>query len=190
MSRSGFSDDGDYDYNISPWPAIIQRAVQGKPGVAFLKELLAALDAMPVKELIAEELEASGAVCALGSVGKARGLDMTSVDPEDYDRVAKLFNISRTLAREIVFRNDDDFGYHSRHGPETPAKRWERVRAWVAGEIQEGEATVANKKLWRSELFAAGWKPARGNKWTAPNGKVYRGTGWAWRKLKEQKEAG
>jgi len=135
MSRSGFSEECDGSYGINPWPAIIARAVQGRPGTKFLRELLAALHAMPVKELVAEALvEPSGAACALGSVALARRLDVSALDPEDYEAVAKAFCITPTLAREIAFINDDDFRNFSRS--ETPAERWTRVRGWVVKQLE------------------------------------------------------
>lgn len=187
MSRSGYSEDGDSDYGISPWPAIIKRAVQGKPGIAFLREMASALDAMAVRELVADELiQADGAVCALGCVGKVRGLDMAGVDPEDYDRVARLFGITPTMAREVVFQNDDDFSCSRR---ESPADRWTRVRAWVAQQISESETTSANADLWGRELAEAGWVKQRGGrKWIAPDGKIWAGPYWAHHQMLQQRE--
>ena len=70
MSRSGYSDDWDIGDN-SGWlyRGAVERAIKGKRGQAFLKEMLAAMDALPEPKLIAEELEQEGAVCAIGSVG-------------------------------------------------------------------------------------------------------------------------
>jgi hypothetical protein len=49
--------------------------MRGKRRQAALKEMLQALDARPEKRLIAEDLEdSSGNVCALGALGKARGI--------------------------------------------------------------------------------------------------------------------
>jgi hypothetical protein len=109
------------------------RAFRGKRGQSFLKDLLAALDAMPEKRLIAHELEtAEGAVCAIGSVGKARGIDMTKLDPEDAEGVAATFGIAPSMAREIVYENDEGGGHK-----ETPEQRFERIRAWIVKEIRD-----------------------------------------------------
>lgn len=70
-----------------------------------------------------------GDVCALGSLGRARGVDMSELDPEDPDGVAAAFDIASPLAREIVYINDE-CGYN-----ETPEQRWTRVRAWAAANI-------------------------------------------------------
>lgn len=141
MSRSGYVDDGGCDYN-NAWALnkkSIDRAIQGKRGQDLLHAMAAALDAMPVKELVAEKLVTDeGAVCALGAVAVACKIDVSGLDPEDSDAVAKKFNIAPSLAREIVFQNDDDFGYLGRSG-ETPAQRWTRIRKWVGEQLTQPE---------------------------------------------------
>ncbi len=126
MSRSGYSDDLDDNWQLIKWRGQVASAIRGKRGQACLREMLAALDAMPEKALIAHELELAGDVCALGALGKARGLDMAKLDPEEPDDVAAAFNIASPLAREIVYENDE--------GPygETAEQRWKRMREWVA----------------------------------------------------------
>lgn len=130
MGRSGYSDEAE---NVELWRGAVERAIQGKRGQKFLRELVAALDALPVKRLIAEELQANGEVCAIGSVGKLRGLDLTGVDPEDHDTLSRKFDIARVLVAEVEFVNDDDFSYQV----ETPEQRFERVRKWAAQQIWE-----------------------------------------------------
>ena len=56
MSRSGYSEDCDDYLAMGRAIAVRNKAMRGKRGRAFLAELLAVLDAMPVKELIREEL--------------------------------------------------------------------------------------------------------------------------------------
>lgn len=150
MSRHGYSDDCDDNLSLGRWRGRVASALRGRRGQAFLKELLAALDAMPAKRLIKEELEADGQVCALGAVGKARGLDMEPIDPEDYERVALTFGIAEPMAQEIMYLNDevgDDWveGYGPPRYPNqivwarikvTPEKRFEKVRAWVVSQIR------------------------------------------------------
>ena len=133
MSRSGYSEDIE-EWALIRWRGAVASAIRGKRGQAFLREMLAALDAMPEKRLIDCELEVNGEVCALGSVGKARGLDMSELDPEDRYTVANVFGIARAMAAEIVFENDDGAGYWSK---ETPEARWHRMRAWVVSNLKE-----------------------------------------------------
>ncbi len=137
MSRSGYSDDCD-GWELIRWRGAVASAMGGKRGQSFLAELLATLDAMPVKELIANDLRApEGSVCALGSVGVARGIDMSAIDPYERHQVATAFGIAEAMAAEIEYMNDDG-GWR-----ETPAQRWTRMREWVAKKIaptkQEGQ---------------------------------------------------
>lgn len=131
MSRSGYSDGCD-GWELIKWRGMVASAIRGKRGQKLLRDLLEALDAMPVKRLIANELEtAEGEVCALGAVGKARGLDMSELDPEEPEDVAAEFDIATCLAKEIVYENDEAGPWRG----ETPEQRWTRVRAWVASKI-------------------------------------------------------
>lgn len=155
MSRHGYSDDMDDNLAMGRWRAAVNSAIRGKRGQAFLRELLAALDALPEKKLIAEELvEQDGQVCALGAVGKARGLDMSAIDPTDYDSIDGHFGIANAMAREIIWINDEVNGDwfetegppHRWHAPRrhyvppTPEKRFEQVRAWAVAHMQPEQA--------------------------------------------------
>lgn len=128
MSRSGYSDDLDSG-ELNCWRGAVKSAIRGTRGQSFLKDLLAALDAMPVKRLIAHELEKGGEVCAIGALGTARHMQMQALDPEDRDSVGTAFNIAGALAAEVVYMNDEG-GFH-----ETPEQRYERMRKWVADQI-------------------------------------------------------
>ena len=86
MSRSGYT---DYCEHLGLWRGAVERAIRGKRGQAFLREMASALDAMPVKELVAEEIVRDPEhVCAIGAVALARGMDVSMIDPEDNDTVA------------------------------------------------------------------------------------------------------
>jgi hypothetical protein len=136
MSRSGYSDDCE---NIGLWRSTVDRAINGKRGQAFLREMLDALDAMPVKRLIKNELVTeSGEACALGAVALRRGLDVSDVDESEPDDVASSFGISRALACEIAYENDEhrtyDFKLHE-YVDESPEQCWERMRKWIVSHI-------------------------------------------------------
>ena len=47
MSRSGYSDDIDDNWAHIMWRGRVASSIRGKRGQAMLRELLAALDAMP-----------------------------------------------------------------------------------------------------------------------------------------------
>jgi hypothetical protein len=130
MGRAGYVDDMDSQWDLIRWRGAVTSAIRGKRGQAFLREMLDALDAMTDKSLIAEELETNGEVCALGTVGLKRGIDMSKIDPEDFDQVSGAFGISGALAREIMFENDE-----GTWKKETPQERWVRIRKWVVGHL-------------------------------------------------------
>lgn len=136
MSRSGYNDDIDDQWAFIRWRGTVASAARGKRGQAMLKDMLAALDAMPEKRLIAHHLECDGEVGAIGSLARARGIDMSALNPEDYDSVAGTFDIASPLAQEIVFQNDEAWPSWR----ETPEERFVRMRAWIAGLIKSQDA--------------------------------------------------
>ena len=137
MSRSGYIDDIDDPLQLGRWRGAVRSAMYGRRGQAFLKEMLGAMDALPAKRLITKELEIDsgmpfhrGDVCALGSVGKARGLDMSKLDPFEQEGVAAQFGIAHAMACEIMYWNDE--GSHRR---ETPEQRFDRMHKWIEDNI-------------------------------------------------------
>ena len=128
MSRSGYSGDCD-GWELIRYRGMVASAIRGKRGQIFLKDLLQALDEMPVKKLIAQELETTDGVCALGALGRKRGIDMSDIEPSDAEIIASKFDIADCLAREVVFENDE---YHY----QTPEERWKVMRGWVARQIK------------------------------------------------------
>ena len=128
MSRSGYSDDCEF---LDLYRANVDRAIAGKRGQAFLREMAAALDAMPVKRLIGDQLvDSSGEVCGIGAVCEARGVDVSGIDYYSPSDVARAVGIATALAAEIEWIND---GCN-----ETPEQRWTRVRKWVADNLRNG----------------------------------------------------
>ena len=133
MSRSGYSDDCEMNWDLIRWRGAVKSAIRGKRGQAFLREMLEALDSMPDKVLAESVLEQDGDVCAMGAVGVKRGLDMSKVDPFERVEVAQLFGISEALAAEIAYENDEGVWGAN----ETPTARWTRMRKWVVSQISE-----------------------------------------------------
>lgn len=162
MSRSGLVDDDDGDpLAYGRWRAQVASSIRGQRGQKALKEILAALDAMPVKELCKNNLvSADGQYCTLGVLGASRGIDLADIDPDDREYVAKVFDIAEALAAEIMWYNDEyiedsicvpmelcgpvrphrpDYGNHSFNvyiKNENEGKdRWKHMRDWVASKI-------------------------------------------------------
>ena len=102
MSRSGYSDDYNDEHGaLAMWRGRILSATKGKRGQQFFRDLVAALDAMPEKRLIANSLEDddTGAVCALGCLAKAKGAVLDPDDTTDYDKLGATFNIAPCLSQ-------------------------------------------------------------------------------------------
>lgn len=133
MSRAGYSDDYDLDnWSMIRWRGVVASSIRGKRGQAFLRDLAEAMDAMPEKRLIAGDLERGGNVCAIGSLGVRRGVELAKLDPQDPGPIADAFGIAEPLVREIEYMNDEGGWYD-----ETPEKRWQRMRDWVAASIKK-----------------------------------------------------
>ena len=126
MSRSGYSENCS-NWELIRWRGAVASAIRGRRGQQFLQKMLAALDALPHKRLIAHEIEKDGDVCALGSVARARSLDATSLDPYDHEGLGKAFDISSKLVQEIEFINDEIWY--------TPEERFIGVRKWIIQQI-------------------------------------------------------
>jgi hypothetical protein len=128
MSRSGYSDDCE---NVGLWRGAVEKALKGKRGQSFLKELADAMDAMPEKRLIESDLiDAQGECCTIGTVCKFRNIDTSEVDALEPESVGEAVGISRAMAAEIEYLNDE-WGPHD----ETPEERWTRMRQWVDEQI-------------------------------------------------------
>lgn len=139
MSRSGYIDDdygdGFFQRERALYRGRVASTIRGKKGQAFLKALVEALDAMPEKRLIVDELQnKKGEVCAIGALGLAKNVRMDDLDAGDADEVAKRFDISSVLAREVVYLNDECY---LDRGKETPEDRWKRMRDWAKSHIKE-----------------------------------------------------
>lgn len=175
MSRHGLhEDDGDNPLEHGRWRGAVMSAIRGKRGQAFLRELADALDAMPVKELVAGELQDDdGCHCALGVIGQRRGLDMAGMDVDDYDALADALKVNAKIAQEIMWENDEtfcDWEYvdvvicgpmppyhffpygHKRHErsvrvtrPDAAHQRWKHMRAWVAKQLATTSTSQENQ---------------------------------------------
>lgn len=136
MSRSGYVDDGSSgEWAMICYRGAVKSALRGKRGQAFLKELLADLDAMPEKRLISNNFQSDGEMCTLGVIAKARNVDLSDITEDKYEWdvglvAAKRLNIAEAMAREIMFMNDE-WAYN----PESPEKRFNRMRNWVLESI-------------------------------------------------------
>lgn len=158
MSRIPENDDYDEDqqrrHNL--WRGNAKRELKGKRGQEFLRELLAALEALPDKRLIEGEVAKDGAVCALGSLALKRRVDAgedpaavvadlekVNVDPWEgeciWDWAERELKAPTHIAWLVPYENDDDgstFDYVTfKKTPVTPEMRYERMVAWVRARL-------------------------------------------------------
>lgn len=143
MSRSGYSEGCD-GWALIRWRGAVKSALRGERGQRFLRELAAAMDAMPDKRLgLGAFQDEQGCLCTLGVVAAARGIDLNELnrlideDEEvvDRDSIARRLGVATAMAAEIMFMNDE--GYWWRASMEQPEARWARMRAWVQKQIEE-----------------------------------------------------
>ena len=132
MSRHGYSDDFDGNLQLGRCRGQVNSATRGKRGQAFFIALVEALDALPEKRLIKNELRQDGEVCTLGALGARRGLPLETMDPEDHEGLAGVFDVAHQLIQEVEYVNDE-------HGYEdTPEQRWVRMRKWASEQVRSG----------------------------------------------------
>ena len=140
MSRSGYTDEMGSEWAFICYRGAVKSAFGGRRGQSFLREMVKALDALPEKRLTNFALQnESGEVCAIGAVGLSRGVDVSTLDPEDSARVAHVFGIADCMVREIAFKNDEAVGYG-----ETQEQRFSRMRGWAKSKIKNDNPTPKN----------------------------------------------
>jgi hypothetical protein len=162
MARSWDYDEWDGPNLDGLYEANRRRAIRGARGQATLRELLAALDAMPVKELGETEISYQGQVCALGAYAAhklvcdkglawpvavaALAVKYDETMDGDSEDLGVSLGMTPTLARTVAFQNDE--GIYWFRDPETrqlrsiasPSDRWAAMRQWVAAQIIKEEA--------------------------------------------------
>ncbi len=130
--RISFSDDEDFPGQVDLWQGNCERSLRGKKGQRELRELHAALLALPGKRLIHGALEdESGGVCAIGAYGKRKGVDLSRFDVDtDTDQVGIAGGMPPLVAWKVVEMNDVEFGRHV-----TPEQRYLKLLAWVESKL-------------------------------------------------------
>jgi hypothetical protein len=145
--RNGCAEEEDFAGQAELWQANCERSLKGKKGQAALRELEAALLALPAKRLIEGELEnEAGEVCAIGALARFKGkenpkvgdsfgdFDELQANSEEIERVtvgfAQELGVPRMVAIAVVHENDDY--WHA----STPEARFAKMLAWVQRQIQ------------------------------------------------------
>lgn len=138
------SEEEDFQNQGFLWEANRDRSLRGKKGQTALRELEAALLALPDKRLIADHLESKSGVCALGALGKYKNRtippepkhsDEFGEWQESYEVEEQMVNFGKSLgvprlvAIEIVYRNDDNWR------GETAEERYARILSWIQKQL-------------------------------------------------------
>lgn len=142
----GYCEYDDDEYQLFHlYDHVREVSIHGCPGQKALRELEAALLAMPVKELgFAGIVDDEGRACAVGVLAMARGKkyeELPSYEQELSETAQwakENIGLTWTLAAEIS--NENDGGLFSTLGGEneTPTQRYTRVLAWVRFNLAEG----------------------------------------------------
>ena len=133
MSRSGYMECDDFDHWAAlRWRGVIASATRGKRGQAMFKELLTALDAMPNKRLIKDDLiTETGDSCAIGALLMHRETPEARNMHEYNEAIAEELDVHMCIVQEVEWENDNG-GWNL-----TPEQRWTHMRTWVAKQIKE-----------------------------------------------------
>lgn len=160
--RLNYADDEDRPGQFALWQANCDRSLRGKVGQRELRELEAALLALPEKRLIHGSLtDDDGGVCAIACYAKHKGVDLSKHDREyESDEVGIQAGMPRLVAWKVVALNDielADYWVYA-EGPTmplsvydrqrydnrgvwqrmtyTPEERYEKVLAWVRRQLE------------------------------------------------------
>ncbi len=131
--RISYTEDEEFGGQFELWQANCMRSLKGKVGQRELRELRAALLALPEKRLVCGLLEsADGEMCAIAAYGKHKGVDLSEFDLDyDNDKVGIAGGMPSLVAWKVVEMNDVEFSHVSREG------RYERMLAWVESLITD-----------------------------------------------------
>jgi hypothetical protein len=163
--RIGYSEDEEFGGQFELWQANCRRSLKGKKGQAALRELEAALLAMPDKRLIAGKLQdADGEVCSLGALAKYKGHALLADECEEgeydeYDLSGEMeefgveLGMLRLVAWKVVEKNDvafDGMEWFNCEGPYrweferpqmrdfiSPEMRYEKMLAWIRKQLTQ-----------------------------------------------------
>ena len=139
--RVGYSEDEDSVGRFNLWQANCRRSRQGKKGQVALRELEAALLAMPDKRIQKDVfVELSGEACAIGalmmhklvSAGVPREqaiVECAALEPLDTEEHGVRIGLPRLVAWSVAVENDDEWKNR------TAEDRYLHVLAWVRREL-------------------------------------------------------
>lgn len=139
--RVGYREDEDYGGEFDLWQANCRRSRQGKKGQAALRELEAALMALPVKRIQKDVfVEPSGETCAIGALMLHRKVaagmpreqavaECAALRPLDTEEHGVSLGLPRLVAWSVAVENDEEWRFR------TPEERYSYMLEWIRKEI-------------------------------------------------------
>ena len=140
--RVGYSEEENYPGQFNLWQANCRRSRQGKKGQAALRDLEAALLAMPEKRIQKDIfVDLNGESCAIGALMLHRNIsagmpreqavaECAVLDPLETEEYGVILGLPRLVAWAVAVENDEWWWED-----EIPEKRYLRMLAWVREEI-------------------------------------------------------
>lgn len=139
MSRIGYAEDETFPGQFSLWQANCGRSLQSQKGQGSLRELEAALLALPTKRLVANEFDNGTDVCAIGALARFKGLKPEGDTEYEMEEVGVQCGMPRLVAWKVVEVNDFSDLY-SFSGPKlTPERRYDLVLDWVRRQLAKAK---------------------------------------------------
>jgi hypothetical protein len=146
MSRSNYSHDCE---NVGLYRGTVERAIAGPRVQALLRDMVSALESMPVRELAADVFVDGESMCAMGAVARARNIDedtLARLDPHEPDDVGELLDIPACVAAEIAYENDE----WARGDDED---RWQHMHAWALSKMRDDTPASRGHCSWCCKSF-------------------------------------
>lgn len=140
--RINYSEDEDYPGQFELWQANCRRSLLGAKGQAALRELEAALLALPSKRLIRNDLDDGADVCAIGALVRFKQITPQADAEFEMEDVGIECGMPRLVAWKVVELNDVELDYRwllGRSVEITPEDRYQRVLEWVQELIRTGK---------------------------------------------------
>ena len=149
--RITYNEDEGYPGQFALWEANCRRSIRGRRGQAELKQLEAALRALPQQRLTKDTLVEGDDVCAIGAYARYKGFTLADYDPEDEtDQVGVAAGMPRLVAWSVVAQNDlhcNTFWGIPLVRDMTPEERYVKVLAWVRGHIVPPEKVAYMEEI-------------------------------------------
>ncbi len=139
--RINYSEDEDYPGQFGLWQGNCQRSLSGRKGQESLRELEAALLALPSKRLISGVLEENGDVCAIGALVRHKNIKPEADPEEEMEDIGVECGMPRLVAWKVVEMNDVDLtSKWSVDGNKiiiyTPEERYTEMLKWVQAQLR------------------------------------------------------